>query len=293
MRIKKLKQPSILKSEIEKIVRFQKGIKSDGYRPWLTVRNSNTHGQGQIIHSHLTDREHHLLSRGELKAFLYLERQSSSFNILEQIPLDIYETMAIAIEMGIMHPGAHKERHKYDGVIPAKTMSTDFLHITKGRNGAITKKAYNFKYTSSLDKSEKSPQSIKRTEDKMKIEAEYWHRKGIDRALVTEKCYDDNVVYNLQFLRECFESPLEIQVSDDFYAIVVCRLRHHFRTQPQNTLADLIAQVSEDCNISALQALCLFQHATYRFMFPMIDLSQRIELYRPLPIAIEELRHAS
>ncbi len=52
---------------------------------------------------------------------------------------------------------------------------------------------------------------------------------------------------------------------------------------PLSTLLMLIHQVAYELNIDKFQVQCLFQHAVYTGRLN-IDLTQRIELYRPLPV---------
>ena len=73
MQQKMVKQPIITDAEIAKTERYNRDIQARGYRPWVTVRQSHTYGQGQIVFSHKTGREHHLLSRGERLPFFCLE----------------------------------------------------------------------------------------------------------------------------------------------------------------------------------------------------------------------------
>ena len=72
MQQKTVQQPIVTDAEIAKTARYNRDIKASGYRPWVTVRQSHTYGQGQIVYSHKTRREHHLLSRGERAPFFYL-----------------------------------------------------------------------------------------------------------------------------------------------------------------------------------------------------------------------------
>ena len=133
--MKTLKQPQILQSELNKISRYLKEVSKFGYKPWVNVRQSHTYGQGHEIFCHKTQRTHCLLSRGERPIFFELERNPSVIELFEQYPLPISETMELAVELNILHPGAYKERHKNDGVIPAKTMSSDIVALKKLKNG--------------------------------------------------------------------------------------------------------------------------------------------------------------
>ena len=112
-----VKQPFVSQTERNKIDNYHANVKKDGYQPWKTVRQSHTHGQGQIIFSNLTNRAHHLFSRGELIPFYNLEADPTVIDILEQYPLPIDKTLNIARQLNVVHPGAYKERHKYNGKI--------------------------------------------------------------------------------------------------------------------------------------------------------------------------------
>ena len=93
MQQKTVQQPIVTDAEIAKTERYNRSIQARGYRPWVTVRQSHTYGQGQIVYSHKTRREHHLLSRGERAPFFYFERDPTVIDILEQYPLPLHQTL--------------------------------------------------------------------------------------------------------------------------------------------------------------------------------------------------------
>lgn len=285
MKIKPVKQPIITDAEIAKTQRYNRDVKSGGYRPWVTVRQSHTYGQGQVVYSHKTKREHHLLSRGERLPFFYLEHDSAVVDILEQYPLPLHQTLEIAASLNIVHPGNYKERVHHDGRIPAKTMTQDFVVIRRAASGRHTLTPYSFKYSDALDPKLTSPRSVNRTLAKERIAMEFWRSQSADHVLVTEKSFNASVVYNLEFLRECFDEPEHIQVSEDFNVIVTGRFRHHMMVAPSSTLLTLLKRVAQELNITALQVKSLFQHAVYTGRLA-VDLTQRIELYRPLPVKV-------
>ncbi|MFM5687777.1 TnsA endonuclease N-terminal domain-containing protein, partial [Aeromonas caviae] len=189
-------------------------IKASGYRPWVTVRQSHTYGQGQIVYSHKTRREHHLLSRGERAPFFYFERDPTVIDILEQYPLPLHQTLEIAASLNVVHPGNYKERGNHGGRIPAKTMTQDFVIIRQTEAGKHILSPYSFKYSDALDPEITSPRVVNRTRAKEKIAIEYWRTQNIDHVLLTEKSFDKVHIYNLEFLRECFDTPEYIQVSE-------------------------------------------------------------------------------
>lgn len=283
MQQKTVQQPIVTDAEIAKTERYNRSIQARGYRPWVTVRQSHTYGQGQIVYSHKTRREHHLLSRGERAPFFYFERDPTVIDILEQYPLPLHETLKIAASLHIVHPGNYKERANYGGRIPAKTMTQDFVIIRQTEAGKHILSPYSFKYSDALDPEITSPRVVNRTLAKERISLEYWRTQNIDHVLITEKSFDATIIYNLEFLRECFDEAELIQVSAEFYANVIVRFRHHMIATPLSTLLMLIHQVAYELNIDKFQVQCLFQHAVYTGRLN-IDLTQRIELYRPLSV---------
>ncbi|MFQ1877368.1 TnsA endonuclease N-terminal domain-containing protein [Aeromonas veronii] len=290
MQQKTVQQPIVTDAEIAKTARYNRDIKASGYRPWVTVRQSHTYGQGQIVYSHKTKREHHLLSRGERAPFFYFERDPTVIDILEQYPLPLHETLKIAASLHIVHPGNYKERANYGGRIPAKTMTQDFVIIRKTEAGKHILAPYSFKYSDALDPEITSPRVVNRTRAKEKIAIEYWRTQNIDHVLLTEKSFNKVHIYNLEFLRECFDTPEYIQVSETIYRIILGRIKHHLIAHPSNTLLVLIKQVAKELNISDVQVKCVFQYAVYHGVI-IVDLTQRLELYRPVPF--NEVVHAS
>ena len=45
----------------------------NSYKPWITVRDSNSQGRSHRVYGHTTKRTHHLLSDLELATFLLLD----------------------------------------------------------------------------------------------------------------------------------------------------------------------------------------------------------------------------
>ena len=123
----KVQQPIITQKELNKVKRYLAKVKKEGYRPWVTVRQSHTIGQGQIMMSHKTNRTHHFLSRGESKPFYHYEADALVNEIFEQYPLDINQTMKIAEELNIVHPASYEEAGEHGGSKPAKTMTLDYV----------------------------------------------------------------------------------------------------------------------------------------------------------------------
>lgn len=287
IKVKTLKQPILTQSEVTKLKSYERDISINGYRPWVTVRGSHTHGQGHIIHSPKFGRQHHLLSRGERLPFFFFERQSDVIDILEQFPLPITDTLEIASLLNIVHPGAYKERKKHDNKIPAKTMTTDFLVVRKATSGSTFIQPYSFKYASALDIENQHPRKYKRTRQKIAIEDVYWQNQETPLTLITEQDFDRTEIYNLEFLREYrLYSDVYLKVDESSNLMLLAALMKQLINHPLLTLKQNLVVVAKAFNITDFQMLVLFQKAVYESQIN-VDLSERIELYRPISGGIQ------
>ncbi|RTE66115.1 transposase [Amphritea opalescens] len=281
MKNKQVKQPVITDSELNKIKKYQRTVKKNGFRPWVTVRQSHTYGQGQIIFSHKTGRLHHLLSRGERLPFFMFESDVTIVDILEQYPLPINETLDIARKLNIVHPGSYKERYKHDLKIPAKTMTTDLVIIRQLPDGRKILEPYSYKYQSALDSAVNGQRKVNRTQQKLDLEFAFWRTQGVECVLLTEHDFDRTEIYNLEFLRECYDHPEYLDMSNEKLLSIIDTFVKHFIGHSELTLYQHIQCVSEALAISKYQALSVFQKAVYERLINL-NLSERIELYRPI-----------
>ncbi|MBU77617.1 TnsA endonuclease N-terminal domain-containing protein [Pseudoalteromonas sp. SSMSWG5] len=282
--MKKVTQPIITDKERSRIARYYAKVKKEGYRPWITVRQSHTIGQGQIIYSHKTKRAHHFLSRGELQAFFHFEANKRVKNILEQFPLPIADTMQVATELNIVHPSSYQEAVNFNGHRPAKTMTLDYLviHSDKSRH------AYNFKYSDALDKNITSPQAVARTNAKAEIERIYCLQNNISWTQLTEKSFDKSVTSNLRYFRECYDSPYDIDISDDLKSAVLCHLTLNFENYPTATVRNNLERTASDINLPLHQIQSIFQMLAYERVLHF-DWTTEINLNRPLPAVAKEV----
>ena len=280
---KKVQQPIITEKEIKKVEEYFAKVEKEGYRPWVTVRQSHTIGQGQIIMSHKTNRTHHFLSRGESKPFYHFEADPEVTEIFDQFPLDINQTMKIADELNIVHPGSYIEADEYGGYKPAKTMTLDYVI----KRGDGSQHAFNFKYADSLDPKLTSPVAVARTEAKAKIERAYCRKFNITWTQLTENSFNAGVTQNLKYLRECFDYENEINVGDDIKSVVLCQLKLAFERNPRLTVRDVLNRVSVESKFKLHQVQSLFQFFVYNKLIDF-DWTTEIDLNRPLP-QVEEL----
>jgi hypothetical protein len=278
--MKKVKQPTIFKDEVTKVAKHQKEIAKNGYKPWVGVRESKTHGRAHQIYSYLTGRTHQLLSDGEARLFFVLERQPDVIDILEQFPLNIARTMEIAVKRNIFHPSRFKDRKKYNNVLPAVTMTTDMLVIRQNKNKLIAE-AFNFKYSKSLDREKTSPISVARTKKKIALEQEYWQTEGINFVQATERRLNKTLIHNLIYLRTFHLNYQQMTISADFEQIICLKLFEVFQIQNSLTIKNGLELVAVQLNITVQECECIFKKAIYEYKLP-VNCYELLVLDRPL-----------
>jgi hypothetical protein len=197
----------------EKIVKFQKEGRGSGelgnYKPWLTIHDVPSKGNSSRIKGWKTGRIHHLLSNIERSYFYFLEWSENDIDIREQFPLDRADTLEISNRKGIKHP----KDDTTDTYIP---LTTDFL-VTIKRENKIIVVARSIKPFSQLED--------ERTVEKLEIEREYWEKKGIEWALVTEKEIPKHYAKNIQWLHPfiSLENPDDKKFADRLLSNIVKR----------------------------------------------------------------------
>ncbi len=280
---KQVKQPFISQTELNKIDRYHRERKKSGaYAPWVTVRQSHTQGRGQILSSHKADHQIHLLSEGELLAFLKLEHEPDVTAIFEQWPLPILETMDIAKHLNVAHPGAYMDRVKHNGKTPAKTMTTDLLAIRRDNAGKNHISPYSFKYEYALSEDEESLRRVRRTRQKIAIEQDFWLAQGAKLEIIHETHICETTVYNLEYLRGFADYPSLIDTTSEIYQQIVSHLQRQFIKHTQSTLARHLSHVARELELAEYHVETVFKHAAYHDQFAL-HLDQRIERYLPLP----------
>lgn len=155
------------------------------YRPFLNSRMPSL-GITFAAPGRITPRRYHLLSRLEFHTFLILQRQEEVADVLEQFPLPIEATLAVASALGVRHPMLRSGG--------AAVMSTDFVVVQRGRPSA-----YAVKPVDVLAKA--------RTREKLRIERDYWHGLGAEWYLVTDSAIPGDLADNLFALDGEWDCP--------------------------------------------------------------------------------------
>ena len=156
----------------------------DMYNGWIKAHEFGSSGRSHRIPGWKSRRIHQLLSDLEKRHFVLLQWNDNIVDIREQFPLlPLESTFEIAHEFGYSHPPATRSKFE-DKVI----MTTDFLVTVV--NGS------DIKYIALCIKNSKDLEN-NRTIEKLKIEKEYWNRRGIEWQISTEKDISKIAALNL------------------------------------------------------------------------------------------------
>ncbi|OUS06581.1 transposase [Gammaproteobacteria bacterium 42_54_T18] len=225
--LKPTSKPAITLRKTNIAKRFKEGRgKGVGkfYKPFLEVRDVPSKGRCHRLPSITHGRVVHLLSDLELAIFYQLDWDVSIFDIREQFPLNPQDTKGLAEEYDIPHP-------EYQGV--KQVMTTDFL-VDRMVDGKTIKIALSGKYASDLD----DPRTI----EKQELERRYWHSKGVDWHIVTEKEIPATLVRNIRWLLPHFHS---FDLSEQDRRLVFEQFTYAFGTYPPAKIAQISALLDQ------------------------------------------------
>jgi len=170
-----------------KVARYQKDGRGQGsgesYKPWLAVQDVLSKGRRRRINGLKVNRVYHLMSDGEFYAFLQFDESAADIDVLEQVPLDPFETDRIARQMGV-RPPVNPDGSPY-------VMTTDFLVAEKTASG-IKYLAYSCKPNHEHDD---------RTREKLEIERRYWKARGIAYKVIVTQGDHQVFVKNVMIVR--------------------------------------------------------------------------------------------
>ena len=211
------------------------------YQPWLTIHDVASRGLVSRIQGWRHQREHHLLSNGELSYFYQLEWSESVIDIREQFPLwPMDETRHIAATLGIKHP---KPPFGKDFVT---TMTSDFRITTAdGRDVVRT-----VKKSGELRK--------RRTIEKLEVERYYWENQGIDWGIVIAEEIPKTFVRNIHWVHPHLRFDPSPSWSEPYELIVA-----HFTTLVRERDAPLVRlakEVDTSYRLEKGSALALARH---------------------------------
>ncbi|MDF1688369.1 MAG: TnsA endonuclease N-terminal domain-containing protein [Cycloclasticus sp.] len=230
------------------------------YRPFLTVRDVASRGRSHRIYSWTSQRLHHLFSDLETKAFYVLDYLKGVDDIREQYPLlPLDETLEIADEQGVKHPSFGGQLH---------IMTTDFL-ITKSSGHLV---AIQVKLLEELESS--------RTNEKLEIEREYWHRRNIPFQIVTEKEIPSGLAKSVSWIHQYIDGAGikagEMDIHD--YALTLVDWLNEYR---ETALAKACQWADERYKLSKGTSLSVARYALARRML-RVTIINGVNTLKPL-----------
>lgn len=244
------------------------------YKPYLTVRDVNKVGRRHCLFCTRQQREVHLLSDGELRAYNILLAKPGTIAVMEQYALDLDDTIEIAERLKFLHPRKYKSGE-------AIVMTTDFV-VDRWRDSAVKRIAYTFKYVSQVFKDENSlvrkPMSW-RTWQKFEIERHYWSNRGVEYRLITEKHATKEQFWNLQFC----ENSRDLKVSEGLLDLFLKATYKVWLTNTSCQLQILCAEIGRLIGVTSKYAMQLFKYAVYHD-FLLISHKTCLRHFRPVSL---------
>ncbi len=247
--------------------------KSAVYKPFLSVRDVRQVGRRHWQMCPVQKRNTHLLSDGEYRAYRKLMLAHNCIEVLEQYPLDLDETLDIAVALNLIHPRNYKTNIAY-------IMTTDFLVTYMSGSGTKYQIAYTFKYFDVIyDEDEHGNVETKdaRTWQKFEIERHYWLRRNVGYQVITERDATKAESWNYNYFLQAVDLDTSAEELREFCIAFIdvwlcsprAELQLHFR------------QLESNLNQSYQRIQALFQHACLRKLLP-IDTKKFIRVFRPV-----------
>ncbi len=244
------------------------------YLPWIRIQDVPSKGRVSRIKGITTGRQHELMSDMERDYFYLLDFSDEIIDIREQYPLlPIEDTLAIALELGIKHP---EDPQTHEPIV----MTTDFL-ITINKDDQFSDVARTIKPKDDL--------LNKRVLEKYEIERQYWKRKEIDWAIVTEQEINKTVAHNISFVHgykniEDIDSFLEISSLEikDFIYEFLKRI-----VDDKRSMRNICSEFDSDMHLEKGSGLSIFK---YLVINKIIDISLKEKIDVNKNILIKAIR---
>jgi hypothetical protein len=213
---------------LERIIRYFKEGRGRGrgkaYNPYLHIQDVPSIGLVTRDLGWHTGRVHHLMSLVEWMFFLILEWSTIVVDIREQYPLDREKTVAIANDLGILHPTDKKTKEPI-------VMTSDFVITIKKPIGTE-----DLVYSAKLAKDLSNIQTV----EKLEIERVLWSYTSSQWFITTELDIDPVLSKNIELVHPFYYLHLQKSLTKDLVRaveeIVVPRL--HAESQPLMELTD-------------------------------------------------------
>lgn len=195
-----------------------------GYKPYIQCREFNSLGTCSTPIDWKTGRTVELLSQAEKAVWYLLRWEDDVVDILEQYPLDLSKTVALAEAYGIQHPKDTRTR-----------MTTDFLVVMKdGTRNAVSVKA------------DERDLKNKRTVEKLFLEKTFWENEGVPFVIMLKSRVNMTKVHNIRMVTEFYDPTL---VFDDMSALKHLIARKVIRVDMESAPLDFPGLLRENCEV--------------------------------------------
>lgn len=214
------------------------------YKPWITIQDFPSKGRVSRSPGWKSDRIHHFMSDWELRFFYLLEWSDAVRDIKEQYPLlDLDLAFCIADEMGIEYPINSKSKTPY-------VLTTDFM-LTVKQGAKLIQIARTFKLAKELEK--------KRVLELLQLEQNYWERKNVDWAVVTEHEISKTLADNIKWVHPAYKWELTDQKNQDncYYLSNILKEQLITKKVKINTITTAL---DKEIGITPGTSLSLFKH---------------------------------
>lgn len=265
-------------NEVTKLNKWKLDHQRTGvYKPFITVRQVRKVGRRYWGLCPIQHHHNHLLSDGEYRAYRKLMLDPTCVEVLEQYPLDLDETLNIAIALNLIHPRNYRNNLAY-------IMTTDFLVTYRPRNNHEFKIAYTFKYFDDIyveDEHGNIMRQNARTWQKFEIEMQYWQRRNIGYKVITERDATKAESWNYNY----FILGIDLSVSHDELKTFCIAFINAWLNAPHAELQCHFSTLSIELAHSFQYIQSLFQLACLRHLLP-VNTTKFIRIFRPVELTL-------
>lgn len=277
----KVKQPRITSTQLNRIKSWcAQEEKTGKYKPFLTAMGSSTAGTSHTGYNDSGDFNHEMLSQNEKHLGRLLRFMPNVVNIKFQFPLlPITETMKIARQLNIVHPGYQKIT-KEGQRKHASVMTTDVFIEYADEDGELCLMALSLKYIDiPSELVDESDQVKQRTKEKLKLEKVYWDRLGINWRLVTRY----GPLFSEFFIRNLYEAESRIYLEYDIVTKekVLAACLELLKSQPRIRFQSFKREIANQTKVKESSVHCIFWQLIWEQKL-LIDLTKPIGFNEPV-----------
>jgi hypothetical protein len=214
------------------------------YKPWIEIHDFANRGQANRVKSPLHGRTCHLHSQLETDWFRAFHALRGLKDVREQYPLlELDETLAIADQLGIVHPTDPKSQE-------ACVVTTDFL-LTVHDAVREFDRAIAVKPAADL--------ASERVLEKLEMERLYWSARNIEWQILSEKELSPALAKNMRWLFP----HLDLSSSSEFTLEQIQRVRSLMEPElaaGSSSLAVIATACDDRLGLAPGASLCVARH---------------------------------